>query len=112
MKKSAGKLSLVQTTLGSDVEAENLARKIVHHRLGACVQISRVHSVYRWNGAVEASDEHLLTVKTRAELASTLTEFITREHTYELPEIIVTEIDGGHTGYLEWVCMETAGVVP
>ena len=55
---------VVLNTCGSEAEAERLARLLVEQRLAACVSIvPRIRSVYRWNGAVESSEEWLLLIK-------------------------------------------------
>jgi periplasmic divalent cation tolerance protein len=45
---------LVLTTLPDEAGARELAQALVQARLAACVQLREVHSVYRWQGKVEA----------------------------------------------------------
>lgn len=98
---------IVQTTVDSEARAAELAGKIVEERWAACVQRMPVRSVYRWKGAVESAEEWLLAAKTRSSLASGLTAFIRQNHPYEVPEILVTPIEGGHSAYLDWLIAET-----
>jgi periplasmic divalent cation tolerance protein len=46
-------------------------------------------------------------VKTTARRAADLTEFLTSNHGYDVPEIIVTPIEGGNAEYLAWLGEET-----
>jgi periplasmic divalent cation tolerance protein len=57
---------------------------------------------------VEKAGECLFVAKTRAALAGALVRFIRRRHAYEVPEIVVTPILGGHAPYLRWIAAETA----
>ena len=100
---------IVQTTLGDAEAAEALAAAIVERRLAACVQRLPVRSTYRWKGSIESSDEILLLAKTPADRAEALVAFIREQHSYELPEILITPIGGGLAEYLYWVADETGG---
>jgi periplasmic divalent cation tolerance protein len=98
---------VVSGTVAGRPEAEELARGIVEARLAACVQCEPVRSVYRWKGAVEEAAEVRFAAKTRASLAPKLVRFIRDRHAYEVPEIVVTPILGGHGPYLKWLEEET-----
>ena len=43
---------IVLTITATEAQADTLARQIVQARLGACVQIHALKSVYRWEGAL------------------------------------------------------------
>lgn len=91
-----------------DASAARIAETLVDERLAACVNIlPGVRSVYRWQGQVERADELLLLVKTSAQRADTLRERILALHPYELPEVIMVEVDGGLPAYLDWVAAES-----
>jgi periplasmic divalent cation tolerance protein len=105
--KRATELSVVQTTVDSEEAARTLSRRIVEERLAACVQVTPIESVYRWQGAMETAAEWRLTAKTRTSLTDRLADRIKELHTYDLPEIVVTPITGGSEEYLEWVKAET-----
>lgn len=99
----------VVTTLPSEQEAVQLAHAVVARRLAACVQIvGPLTSVYRWQGAVETSQEWQCLLKTTvacyAELASAINEL----HPYEVPELIATPIVCGSQAYLAWIKQEVA----
>lgn len=98
---------VISTTTDSRSKAEKLAGLIVNNRLAACVQIMPVRSIYRWKGNIEKASEYLILSKTRAALADKLTAFIRKNHSYEVPEIIVTSIRGGLKEYLAWIDKET-----
>ena len=66
-----------------------------------------VESVYLWEGKLERSQELLLMVKTRAELADDVAAFVKANHPYDLPETILLPITGGSAKYIQWVLDNT-----
>lgn len=94
---------LIAATAGSRVEAEMIARALVERRLAACVQMSAITSVYRWNEAVEHAEEVLLLIKTTAAQAEAAEAAIARLHSYGTPEILRLAIVGGSADYLAWL---------
>jgi len=94
---------IVKTTVENRNDAEKLAKKIVEVKLGACVQISEVKSVYRWKGKIETAKEFKIEIKTKSTNYKKLEEFIIKNHKYELPEIISVKINNGYRKYLNWI---------
>lgn len=90
--------------------ADRLAETLVGEGLAACVNVvPGLHSVYRWQGTIERSDETLLLVKTTQAGLPALSERIVELHPYELPEIVAVEVAGGLSAYLDWVAEQVAG---
>ena len=90
--------------------ADRLAETLVGEGLAACVNVvPGLHSVYRWQGAIERSDETLLLIKTTAAGLPALSARIVELHPYELPEIVAVEVAGGLSAYLDWVAEQVAG---
>jgi periplasmic divalent cation tolerance protein len=86
-----------------------LAKRLLIKNLIACANIAPVRSLYRWKGELCDDGEHLLVMKTRRELAGAAVRALRAMHPYEVPEIIVLPVTGGHPPYLAWVFQETAG---
>lgn len=97
----------VQTTVETAEEADHLASAVVEARLAACVQISEVRSLYRWEGQVQQDPELLITLKTASARWDELQAFIEEHHPYEEPELIVAPIIGGSASYLDWLTEST-----
>ncbi len=94
----------VLTTVDRREIADAIARSLVEARLAACVQvIGPIGSTYRWNGAIETSEEWLCLIKTTADRYGTIEEEIRRIHPYETPEILATPVVAGSTDYLTWL---------
>ena len=95
---------IVLTTAGSHDEASKIAHALVERKLAACVNIvPQIESVYRWQGKVETATEWLLIIKTQAEAFARVREAIKELHSYELPECVMLEINGGSEEYLKWI---------
>jgi periplasmic divalent cation tolerance protein len=95
---------VVLNTCGSEAEAERLARLLLDRRLAACVSIApRVRSLYRWNGAVESSEEWLLLIKSSQALFERLRETLEQAHSYDVPEVLALPVVDGSPSYLDWL---------
>lgn len=101
----------VLTTTDSEEKAHSLAQGVVEARLAACVQISApVTSVYRWQNAIETTEEWQLLFKTTTERYDELEAHLRAAHDYEIPEIVAIPVVRGSDRYLAWVSAETAPV--
>ncbi len=94
---------IVTCTCSNEVEAQHIAKELVDRRLAACVQISGpITSVYRWQGEVESTAEHLLLIKTTSDRFDQVRDAITTLHSYDTPEIVAVPIITGSHKYLNW----------
>src|SRR5688572_23411567 len=101
---------IVFTTVSNSDEASRLANAIVESRLAACVQIlPKMTSVYFWEGKVQTEPEQLLLIKTLDEKFDALSEFIKKNHSYDVPEIVAIEAGKVSDDYLSWVRQVVAG---
>ena len=96
----------VVTTTDSKEIAEKIAAAVIEQRLAACVQISNCMSMYRWQGEVEHAEEFVCVMKSRMDLYPELEQTIRNVHTYDVPEILATEIKTGSSDYLAWLNQE------
>jgi periplasmic divalent cation tolerance protein len=85
-------------------EAERIGRAMVEERLTACVNLlGEVHSIYRWQGAVETSDEVAAIFKTTDERAGQLITRIAALHSYDVPCVAAWPIEKILGDYADWV---------
>lgn len=95
---------LMVCTCPDDGSAAAVSTALVEERLAACVnRVSGVRSRYRWQEHVEADDEVLLLIKTRAALYAEVEDTILRLHPYENPEVIAIDLAAGASAYLDWI---------
>lgn len=85
-------------------EADRIGRQMVDERLAACANIlAPVHSIYRWEGAVESADEVAAIFKTSSDRADALITRIAGLHSYAVPCIVSSPVDKILASYAEWV---------
>lgn len=95
---------IVLTTASSRDEAKRIAKALIEERLAACVNlVGGVESIYRWQGEVEEAAEVLLLIKTNVEKLEALETAVRRLHSYEVPEFLIFEVNGGSAAYLKWL---------
>lgn len=97
------------STVATREQAEALARALLERRLCACVQIERVESLYRWEGALQQEPECRLLFKTTAALAPALCAALREAHPYALPQILTLPVLEALPAYARWVAQETDG---
>ena len=100
---------VVLVTAGDAEEAARIGRTLVVERLAACANVvGPIHSVYRWQGAVEEAAEHLLLVKARAADLPALEARVRALHSYQLPEVVALRVTAGSAPYLACLAESTA----
>jgi periplasmic divalent cation tolerance protein len=96
--------SIVLTTLAADFDALSLARTLVEERLAACVSIlPGLVSVYRWQGGIEQDREQQILIKTTPDRLAALESRLRQIHPYDVPELLVLDVERGGADYLAWV---------
>lgn len=94
---------IVMTATSSNKETEKIALALIQQKLAACVQVLPIKSYYTWQDKMNIEDEHLLLIKCkRAEFAE-IEKCIKKNHSYEVPEIVMIPIEAGSKDYLDWI---------
>jgi periplasmic divalent cation tolerance protein len=85
-------------------EAERIGRTVIEERLAACINIlGPIRSIYRWQGAVETSDEVAAILKTSRAQSDALIARIAALHSYEVPCVVTWPVDQVLAAYGDWV---------
>lgn len=101
---------VVLVTSPSEEVAESLVRRVVEEGIVACGTIvPGVTSIYRWQGTVERATEVQIVFKTTVSGADRLVRRVPELHPYDVPEVLVLRVDGGHGPYLDWVKESVSG---
>src|SRR5262245_39975546 len=88
---------------------EKIARSLLEQRLAACVnRLGPIRSLFRWEGRIDAADEHLLVIKSRRELFDRPSAALPALHPHQVPEILLLPIAEGAPAYLRWLAAETS----
>jgi len=102
-------VSLVYVTTESRDKAIEIGRALVGERLAACANVSGpITSIFRWDGAVQEGDEHVLIAKTRSDLVDRLQARVKALHSYDCPCVVALPIEAGHGPFLDWIVAETS----
>jgi periplasmic divalent cation tolerance protein len=95
---------LIMTTASSEEEARRIGNALVEKKLAACVSIvSKMESIYTWNGNTQESQELLILIKTTVAAFERVRDAIKGMHSYEVPEVLSFAIDDGNPEYLDWI---------
>ncbi len=102
--ESTSTAHIVITTVASAEEAKRIGHALVEQQLAACATLlPSVHSIYRWQGKIESSDETMLLIKTTQDRLSSLEARLCEMHSYETPEILILPVESGGRAYLDWL---------
>ncbi len=98
------KYCIVYTLTSNIEEAKKITHALVGKKLAACANIiQNVTSVYEWKGEVCEDGEYLILIKTKQELFEAVKSSILKNHSYELPAILMLPVEAGLEGFLKWI---------
>lgn len=95
--------ALVRTTLPTRREAEALARRLVDQRVAACVHVSEIASVYRWEGKVSQETEFLVEARTTTRRRAEVAQAMLAGHPYKVPLVEAMAASLVPAGYMAWM---------
>ena len=95
-------LLIIITTESSKKNALRLAKLLVKNKIAACVSIKEIFSIYEWENDIEETKEFEITIKSKPEFKESLIDFLHKNSTYEIPQIIYKKY---HTDmqYYDWL---------
>ena len=86
-----------------------IANSVVKKNLAACVNYTKISSVYIWKGKMEETEEFLTLFKTTQGAMELLKKEIAKTHPYDVPEIVELKMDSVNKPYLDWLVKSTYG---
>lgn len=98
---------VILSTYPDKKSIQKIANNLVRSRLAACVNITKISSVYSWQGKVENADEFLAVFKTTQKNKLKLKEQIKKTHPYMVPEIAELAVKDLNKPYLQWLVDST-----
>ena len=90
------------TTESSKTNALRLAKLLVKNKLAACVSMKEIFSVYEWDNDLEETKEFEITIKSKPEFKENLIDFLHKNSTYKVPQIIYKKYRT-ETKYYNWL---------
>ncbi len=90
------------TTESSKENAFRMAKLLIQNKLAACVSIKQIFSIYKWNDDIEETKEFEITIKSKLEFQDYLVEFLHKNSTYDVPQIIYKKYHA-EMKYYDWL---------
>ena len=98
---------IIMSTYPNKKSLEKIANQLVKNKLVACVNISKIYSIYSWKGKIEKTPEYVALFKTTQIKKRQLKEKIKETHPYEVPEIVELNVNSINKPYLSWLIEST-----
>lgn len=102
LSSSLQAMRMVLTTCADHTCADQLARHLLEQRLAACVSLLPVTSCYHWQGELQQEQEVQMVIKTSPDQLPRLLEELTRQHSYQVPELVVLDVSAAGS-YGPWL---------
>ena len=101
------KLVIIISTYPTRKSISKIANELVKNKTVACVNISKISSIYSWKNKVENTSEYLAIFKTITKNKIALKKKIKETHPYEVPEIVEIDVASVNCSYLNWLVEST-----
>lgn len=101
------KPKIIISTYPNYASVKKISMDLVKNNIVACVNTTKISSIYRWKGKIETTDEYLAVFKTQAKNLKKLKDRITETHPYEVPEIMEIEVTSINQSYFKWLLSVT-----
>jgi periplasmic divalent cation tolerance protein len=98
---------MIISTYPTKKSISKIADELVKNKTVACVNISKIVSVYSWKNKIENTSEYLAIFKTITKNRTILKKKIKETHPYEVPEIVEIDITSVNRSYLNWLIEST-----
>jgi periplasmic divalent cation tolerance protein len=101
-------IALIYAVFPTAGEGHDVCRKLLQERLIACAnRMPMVISHFRWEGEIEAKEEHPVLFKTSPARADAAMKRIAALHRYDVPAIVRLSTEAAYAPFAEWVAAET-----
>ncbi|MCP4501694.1 MAG: divalent-cation tolerance protein CutA [Deltaproteobacteria bacterium] len=97
-------VKLLLCTVPTTEVAKEISQALLRKKLCACINvIPGVRSFYQWEGTMHDEQEVLLVVKSTGLRSDELCNSFVELHPYDVPEVLVLDVESGSEAYLKWV---------
>ena len=98
---------IIVSTYPDKKSISKISKEFVNDKIVACVNITKISSVYSWQGKIEETSEYLAIFKTTCKNKKILKQKIKSSHPYDVPEIAEITINSINQSYLKWLIDST-----
>jgi len=98
---------IIISTYPNKNSINKIANELVKNKIIACVNITKISSIYSWQGKIKNTSEYLALFKTTQKNKKSLKEKIKETHPYKVPEIAEINITSINKSYLKWLVEST-----
>ena len=98
---------IIVSTFPNKIITKRIANQLVKQKLAACVNITKIDSVYSWKGKIQNDSEYLAFFKTTIKNKKNLKNEIKKIHPYDVPEIVEINVNSMNKPYLDWLVDST-----
>ena len=96
------------STFSDEQSLINLSKTlVVEKKLCACVNYTRINSLYVWESELKQEEEFIAFFKTTSSHIQSLKAEILAHHPYKVPEIVIIKMDDVSSEYLSWIINNT-----
>ena len=98
---------IILSTFPDEGSSILLAKELINKKLCACINLTKVRSLYNWKNKLEDREEYLVLFKSTTSTVEELKSNIKRAHPYEVPEIVEIRMNKVSKSYLSWLAEST-----
>jgi periplasmic divalent cation tolerance protein len=98
---------LIISTYPNKKLISKISNDLIKNKIIACVNISKIDSIYSWNGKIQNSPEYIAIFKTVTKNKTKLKKVIAETHPYDVPEIAEIDVTSINKSYLNWLIEST-----
>ena len=93
---------VIIATESSKTNAVRMAKLLIKEKIAACVSIKQIFSVYEWDYDIQETKEFEITIKSKLEFKDYLIDFVNKNSTYDVPQIIYQKYHA-EMKYYDWL---------
>ena len=93
---------VIIATESCKTNAVRMAKLLIKEKLAACVSIKQIFSVYEWDDDIQETKEFEITIKSKPEFKDHLIDFVNKNSTYDVPQIIYKKYQA-EMKYYDWL---------
>jgi len=98
---------IIVSTYPDKKSISKISKELVKNKIVACVNITKISSIYSWQGKIENTSEYLALFKTTSKNKKILKEKIKATHPYNIPEIVEVSVNSINQSYFNWLIDST-----